>query len=126
VLKHRSLRFGVALYALAAVVAVSLLPAEHLHPSLFGRPVVHRHDVYVRSHQPSASFVDHGDHRDALIVQTVFAESGSRFVVAQPFIAETTVLVLPDLCVVTRTDALDERGGHDPPRRLASPRAPPA
>jgi hypothetical protein len=123
-LRVRPIRIGVAVWAMAALLALSMLPAEHLHASGPGRALVHRHMMDDGTEHPGSS-VDHGDHQSAQIVNPAF-DSQRQYDLDSPLIVAAPVLVAPEQRVVGRVQPTDAPLTHGPPIRVRSLRAPPA
>ena len=124
-LNRRGTRIGVALSAVAAVLALSILPAGHVHQSIDTGAVVHTH--LIKNGAPhDALGLDHGDHHNARTVHPTFtAERTMRFDAA-PALLVAVVLETPRVSTRAHVDAVDDPVIHGPPLRVPSLRAPPA
>lgn len=123
-LKARPIRIGVTACAVAAMLALSMLPAEHLHASDAERPVVHRHVIGDAAEHADSS-VDHPDHWAVQTLDPTF-HSERQYAVRRPLITVEPVLVVPDRRFAGRVEPLDAVMTHGPPIRVRSLRAPPA
>lgn len=120
------------LCAVAAVLALSILPAEHLHASAAGRSVLHRHVIdhevehnVHHSEDNSLSF-DHDDHRYATILDPAFA-SQRQYRPERPLSTPAFgVVVVPERRIAGSAERIDGPPTHGPPIRIRSLRAPPA
>jgi hypothetical protein len=123
-LKTRVLRIGVTVCAVAAVLALSIVPATHLHRSVSGRPLVHSH--LVNDPVEHAGTLDHGDHHAVGTFAPVFV--GERILNAVPALTPVAraVLARPETRSLAYSDALGAPVIHGPPGRIISLRAPPA
>src|SRR5215211_5441240 len=113
---------GMAIYAIAAMLALSALPAEHLHASA-GGGTVHRHLVEDRAEHDS-HVVSHGDHGAATTLEPSF-DTPRPHAVAGPSTAWSVVLVAPMRPRGT-VWPVDARLTHGPPIPFDSLPAPPA
>jgi hypothetical protein len=104
------------------MLALSLLPAEHLHESDSGS-IVHRHVIDDEGGHPRS--IDHGDHHGAKTLEPTFV-SESQYDLEQPEIIVTRVLVAPEGRLLDRVEPNDAPVAHGPPIRVGSLRAPPA
>ena len=123
-LKRRILRIGVTVYAVAAVLAVAVMPAPHMHQSASGKPLVHSH--LINDPVEHAGTLDHGDHRGVRTFAPVFL--AERTANSVPALTTVTLFVLatPETRSLGYSDALDAPVIHGPPLRVLSLRAPPA
>jgi hypothetical protein len=110
--------------AVAAVLVLSLLPAEHLHTFSVGQPIVHRH-VIDDTAQHGAASIDHDGHGGVTTLEPTFV-AARQYDVHRPLITVELVLVVPDRRVVGRVEPMDAVMTHGPPIRPPSLRAPPA
>jgi hypothetical protein len=124
VLKVRLTRIAVALCAIAATAAVSVVPAAHVHWSTAGVPAVHRH-VVANADDDHGATVNHGDHRRVRTVAPSFV-SERNFGMAPPLAAAALMLPPPVALVAGRVASRDVPLAHSPPLRFTSLRAPPA
>lgn len=123
-LKRRIVRIGVTVYAVAAVLAVAVMPAPHLHQSASGKPLVHSH--LINDPVEHAGTLDHGDHRGVRTFAPVFM--AERTMNSVPALMAVAVLVLarPESRSLGYSDSLNAPVIHGPPGRVLSLRAPPA
>lgn len=123
-MKTHVLRIGVAIWAITAVLSLSVLPVAHMHASESGRTVVHSHfgDGDDADHHDT---LGHGDHRQARSLAPAFLVEGAYH--ALPLVATPVfVLASPDVTVVRVVGDFRHPVIHGPPRQTASLRAPPA
>lgn len=120
----RVLRTGVAMWAVAVVLSLSVLPVAHIHASESGRTLVH-------SHFGDGAEADHhgtlgdGDHRKATSVARVFVVEGTYHPL--PLVATPAFeLASPDVTTVSVVGDFRHPVIHGPPGQNASLRAPPA
>jgi hypothetical protein len=122
-LKVRSVRVGVAFGVVVAVLALSVLPAAHLHRLASGQTMVHSHVLdAAEDHQNT---LDHGDHHAAQTLSAVFTVERGVY----SFVALTVAVVLlpvPQPQSFAYAPALVDPVIHGPPIRALSPRGPPA
>jgi len=123
-LKVTPVRIVVTACAVVAVLALSLLPAEHLHTSQSGAMLVHRHVVDVGAEHPDAG-LDHGDHTSATTVDSTFSLQ-RQYSSVRTLIPAGLLAVAPDRRFSGRVDRIDAPRSHGPPIRVRSLRAPPA
>lgn len=123
-LKARSTRIGVTLCAVGAMLALSMLPAEHLHASAFGKTLVHRH-VIDDAADHAGSSLDHGDHSSVKTLTLTF-DSQPHYDVAQPIATAELMVAPPDRRFIGRVGRAQGPPTHGPPIRTRSLRAPPA
>jgi hypothetical protein len=123
VLRARSTRIVVTVCAVAATLALSILPADHVHETYSGRPIVHRH--LIDDAAEHAGSIDHGDHHGVRTLEPTFV-SERQYDVDRPLIAVAVDLVAPESRLVGRVEPLDAPLAHGPPIRCSSLRAPPA
>jgi len=114
----------VAVWAAASILALSMLPAEHLHTSDVERPVVHRHGLDDGAGS-AGSFIDHDDHRSVSSSDPTYVPE-RQYDIDRPLITVELVLIRPDRRFVGRVEALDPVMTHGPLIRVRSLRAPPA
>ena len=111
-------------YAVAAVLALAVMPAPHLHESVSGKPLIHSH--LINDPVEHAGTLDHGDHRGVRTFAPVFmAERTTNSVPALMAVA-VFVLAKPETRSLAYSDALDAPVIHGPPPRVLSLRGPPA
>jgi hypothetical protein len=108
--------------AIAAVLALSLFPAEHLHESDSGS-IVHRHVIDDAGGHPGS--IDHGDHHGAKTLEPTFV-SESQYDVDRPETIVAGGVVAPEGRLLGRVEPIEAQLAHGPPIRIASLRAPPA
>ena len=106
-------------------MALSMLPAEHLHASPSGRALVHRHVIDEAAEHAGFSSIDQGDHRGITTLEPRFV-SGRHYDSRSPLITVELVLVAAERRFVGRMEPIDALMTHGPPIRVGSPRAPPA
>ncbi len=123
VLKARLVRIVVTVCAVAATLALSILPAEHLHESYSGRPIVHRH--VIDDPAEHAGTIDHGDHHGVKTLEPTFVAE-REYDVDRPLVTVELVLVAPEPRFIGRVEPIAARLTHGPPIRVRSLRAPPA
>lgn len=122
-LKNRPARIVVASVGVVSLLALSLLPLEHVHGARSGAGIVHRHVIDLATEHSGFS-LDHGDHRSARTVVPAF-ESQRLDDAGNPMIEAAVVLLAPELTERPGySDRIDSRL-HGPPIRLTSLRAPP-
>lgn len=123
-LKRRILRIGVTVCAVAAVLALSMVPTTHVHQSLSGKPLVHSH--FINDPVEHAGTLDHGDHHGVRTFASVFM--AERTTNSVPVLTTVAVFVLarPETRSLGYRDALDAPVIHGPPLRVLSLRGPPA
>jgi len=119
-LKARILRIGVTICAVMAVLALSILPATHLHRSISGNALIHSH--LVDDPLEHAGTLDHGVRTFA----PVFTTERTTHAVAMLAAASPVFLVTVERRSLGYTEALDAPVIHGPPLRIPSLRAPPA
>ena len=122
-LKVRSVRVGVALSAVVAVLALAVLPGPHLHQLASGRTMVHSH-LFDEAADHEGT-LEHSDHHAANMLSPVFTVERGEY----SFVALTVAVVLlpvPKPQSLAYAPALDAPLIHGPPIRALSPRAPPA
>lgn len=124
VFKARSTRIGVTVCAVGAMLALSMLPAEHLHASDFGKAFVHRHVIDDRADHPGSS-LNHGDHTSVKTLDPTF-DAQRHYDVAQPLLTAELLVATPDRRFTGRVDRAQGPPTHGPPIRIRSLRAPPA
>lgn len=123
-LKARSTKLGVAICALCAMVALSVLPAEHLHASDVSKSFLHRH-VIDDGADHAGSSLDHGDHTSVKTLNPTF-DVQRQYEVGQPLLAAELLVPRPDSRVTARVERAQGPPAHGPPIRIRSLRAPPA
>ncbi|MEO6212335.1 MAG: hypothetical protein ABIP65_01790 [Vicinamibacterales bacterium] len=123
-MRARILRTGATVCSVFALLALSMLPAEHLHRTEAAPALIHRHVVDQAVDQSSAA-AEHADHPDATTLEPVFM-SVRQFVVGKPIAGAATLVILPDRRFVGRVDPTDIPRLHGPPIRFDSLPAPPA
>ena len=109
--------------AIAATVALSILPAAHVHVADGGAPLVHQHPVNAPAGHGSA--LDHPDHHGVNTLEPVFV-SERQYDVDHPLLTAASVLVAPAHRLIGRVDLTGDPVAHGPPIRIRSLRAPPA
>lgn len=114
------------------MLALSVLPSEHLHASGSGKSQVHRHVAAVETehhgHEPEdtrPSF-DHGDHRLATTLEPAFASQRQYWPERPLSTTAFSVVVVPEQAIVGSVERIDAPPAHGPPIRIRSLRAPPA
>jgi hypothetical protein len=112
------------------MLALSMLPAVHVHDSVSGETVAHRHVVDEDSDHDDArahtgSSLDHGDHHAAKTLEPAFV-SEHQFDLDHPVVTVERVVTVPDRRFIGRVEATDDVMTHGPPIRVDSLRAPPA
>lgn len=117
-------RIGVSVCAVAAMLTVSMLPAEHLHTSEGGRQLIHRHAPDDADAHDGSSF-DHREPGSVTMLEPTFV-SERRYAGDRPLITVDLVVVEPTRRVVGPMAAVDILKAHGPPIRAGSPRAPPS
>lgn len=118
-------RIGVTACVLVGTLAMSILPAGHLHTSDAGRSFVHRHAIDVGADHGRAS-IGHGDHDGVQTLDPLFV-SERQYDVERPLITAELVIVAPGQRLPGWTEAIDgPLRLHGPPIRTGSLRAPPA
>lgn len=123
--QSRPLIIAVTVCALAAMLALSMLPAEHLHVSSeSGHQVVHRHASDDADAHDGSSF-DHSEPGSVTILEPTFV-SERRYAGDRPLITVDLVVVEPTRSVIGPMAAVDILKAHGPPIRAGSPRAPPS
>ena len=123
VLKARLVRIVVTVCSVAATLALSIVPAAHVHESYSGRLIVHRHVIDDAAEH--AGTIDHGDHHGVRTLEPTFV-SERQYDVDRPLITVELVLVAPEPRFVGRVEPIAARLTHGPPIRSGSLRAPPA
>lgn len=110
--------------AIFAIVGAWMLPAEHLHFSSDHGATLHRHAEPLHDHAGQAADLD-GHHPDSTLSPVYLSEPASRVErpVATVFAWHVAV---PVARLVSLAAPLRIALAHGPPRRLSSPRAPPA
>jgi hypothetical protein len=123
-LKKRFLRIGVTAFAVAAVLALAIVPAAHLHQSLVGKPLIHSH--FLDNPVEHAPTLDHSDHHAVTTFASVFI--AERTAHSVPAFTTITLFVLPTSETQLRgfRDVLESPVIHGPPLGVLSLRAPPA
>lgn len=124
-LTTRSYRIVVTFCAGAAMLALSNLPAAHLHAEDFGSSFVHRHVTDDGTTEHPASALDHADHSSVKMLDPTF-NSQRQYDVGHPLTSVGLVVVAPDQRFAGPTDRIDAPRAHGPPIRIRSLRAPPA
>lgn len=122
--KIRFIRIAVAISALPAILAFSLLPSEHLHASDAGTSFVHRHVIEHESEHGSAS-VGHEDHESATTLYSAF-DFERRYHPVHPLTTPELLLRKPQCTQEDAVERMDPPPTHGPPIRIRSLRAPPA
>ena len=122
--QFRPLEIAVTVWALAAMLALSMLPAEHLHTSESGHQVAHRHASDDADAHDDSSF-DHSEPGSVTILEPTFV-SERRYAGDRPLITVDLVVAEPTRGVVGPMAAVDILKAHGPPIRAGSPRAPPS
>ena len=112
------------------MLGLSMLPAVHVHDSVSGQTVAHRHVVDEASDHDDAlahtgSSLDHGDHHAAKTLEPTFVAERP-FDLDHPVVTVRVVLAELDRRVVGQVDPPDGVMTHGPPIRVDSLRAPPA
>ena len=128
VLLFRTIRFVASGCAVAALVALSMLPAEHIHESHERPQVVHRHVVDEPSEHADSGhhgFIEHDGHLGVTILEPTFF-SERQYDIERPLVTIAPVLVAPERRVAVGVDLIDDPVAHGPPLRVGSLRAPPA
>ncbi len=121
----RFFSIGATLFAVTAMAVLSMLPAEHLHRSHSGPPVVHRHATDGAVDHAGIAF-EQGDHHGAKTLELRYM-ARRHYDLGRPLIAVELVLVAPEQPMVARVDVLETPMTHGPPLRIGPPlRAPPA
>lgn len=110
--------------AVGAMLALSMLPVEHLHASNFGQVFVHRH-IIDEGATHAGSSLDHGDHTSVRTLNPTF-DSQRHYDVAQPPVTAELLIAPPDRRYTGRVDRAQGPPTHGPPIRSRSLRAPPA
>jgi hypothetical protein len=123
-LKARILRIGVTICAVMAVLALSILPATHLHRSISGNALIHSH--LIDDPLEHAGTLDHGDHHGVRTFAPVFTTERTTHAVAMLAAASPVFLVTVERRSLGYTETLDAPVIHGPPLRIPSLRAPPA
>jgi hypothetical protein len=123
-LKGRILRIGGATSAVIAVLALSILPAMHLHRSTSGKSLVHSHLIdHPIEHE---GMLDHGDHHGVRTFPPVFTVERPIDALPTLAVAIAVFLATPEPQSSGYSEAIDAPAIHGPPIRSASLRAPPA
>ena len=122
-LNARLVKIVVTVCSVAATLALSILPAEHLHESYAGRPIVHRH--VIEDAAEHAGTIDQGDHHDAKTLEPAFVAE-REYDVDRPLVTVELVLVAPEPRFIGRVEPIAARLTHGPPIRVRSLRAPPS
>jgi len=117
------MRIAVTVCAVAATLALSMLPAEHVHETYSGRAIVHRHVIDDAAEH--AGTIDHGDHHATKTLDSTFVAE-RHYDVDRPLVSVEFVLVAPEPRFVGRVEPIAPRLTHGPPIRVGSLRAPPA
>lgn len=124
-LKGRIVRIGVTICAVVAVVALSMLPATHLHRSISGKSLVHSH--FTADPVEHAGALDHADHNGVRTFVSVFtAERTTDPVMAPTVVTAVFLLAAVEPRPLAYNDALEAPVIQGPPLRVISLRAPPA
>ena len=105
------------------MLALSILPAEHLHESYSGASIVHRHVIDDAAEH--ADTIEHGDHHGVKTLEPTFL-SERQYDVDSPLIIVELALAAPEQRLVGRVEPIAARLTHGPPIRSRSLRAPPA
>jgi len=144
-LKARFTRLVVVASALAAMLALPVLPPGHLHASDDGRALVHRHSISLDSAHGDATFghghatvdpidatvdhddaiLDHGEHSSAATVAASFDLQRS-YHPDRPLTSPAVVLIPPEDRLAASMERVSTPPTHGPPIRIRSLRAPPA
>src|SRR5215210_746510 len=103
--------------SVASTLALSIVPAEHVHQSFSGRPIVHRH--VIEDPAQHAGTIDHGDH-DALKTLEARFVAERPYDVDRPVIAVEPVLVAPEPRFVGRLEPIAAHRTGGPPTLLRS------
>jgi hypothetical protein len=123
-LKGRIVRIGVTICAVMAVLALSILPATHLHQSISGKALIHSH--LIDDPLEHAGTLDHGDHHGVRTFAPVFTTERTTHAVTTLAVGSAVFLVTPERRSLGYTEALDAPVIHGPPLRIPSLRGPPA
>jgi hypothetical protein len=123
-LKGRIVRIGVTVCAVMAVLALSILPATHLHQSISGKALIHSH--LIDDPLEHAGTLDHGDHHGVRTFAPVFTTERTTHAVTTLAAGSAVFLVTPERRSLAYTEALDAPVIHGPPLRIPSLRGPPA
>ncbi len=122
--KGRLATLVVTVCSVATTLALSILPAEHLHESDTGRPTVHRHVIdHTAEH---AGAIDHGGHHDVKTLDDPLFVSERQYSVDRPQFTGALLLVAPERRPVGRVEPIDAPLAHGPPIRVGTLRGPPA
>lgn len=106
------------------MLALSVLPAEHVHASGAGKVLVHRHVIDDGAHHSDSS-LDHGKHATVTTLEPAF-DAQRRYEAPHPLTASERLAARPDLRVAGRMDRIAAPPAHGPPIRVGSLRGPPA
>ena len=115
-----------AVWGVATVAALAVLPLEHLHAAgtpESSRPVVHRHHVDSHSTRSSSS-LEHGDHGTAVFSSSAF-DTIQKFAVGPPVVVPSAVVIPPPVAALGHRAASDGPPIHGPPKLSVLSRAPP-
>ena len=119
----RPCRIVATIGAVAATLALSMLPTEHVHTSHAGRAVAHRHVIDDRPEH--AGSLAHGDHGGVTTREPSFV-SELQHAVNRPLITVEMVPAVPARRSAGRVALIDPLMTHGPPIRVSSLRGPPA
>jgi hypothetical protein len=133
VLTSRILKIVAAASSGIAMLALSLLPLEHLHRSASGPSVIHRHfmEEDVEAHHDSHTAegvhasLHHSDHGDAETLTPAFVAE-RHYLPMAPLVVAVFLLPAPEPRAVYPIELDVVPLAHGPPIRLLSLRGPPA
>lgn len=130
-LNSRIIQIVTAVGSGLAMLALSVLPAEHVHRSDSGPSVVHRHvidadnDAHHDSHAADLQASgDHGDHADAETLTATFVAE-RQYVALAPLVVAIFLFQAPEPQSIVREVVDDVPLAHGPPIRLLALRGPP-
>jgi hypothetical protein len=110
---------------MVAVLALSALPAAHLHRSLSGKTLIHSHLETHESEHHGA--LDHGEHQTARTVAAVFTtEPTTNWLTVPAVVTAVFLLTAPETLSAIYVGANDAPAIHGPPPRASLLRGPPA
>ena len=119
-------RFAGAVWGVATVATLSVLPAAHLHvgdtPG-FSPTVIHRHTVASPSKGSGAS-IDHGDHGTAVFLSSAF-DVIPKVAPDHPVVVSSGLVFAPPVARAVHVAASGQPPIHGPPQSPPTSRAPP-
>lgn len=118
------MRVAVTVCAVAAILALSTLPVEHLHRSDSAKAIVHRHAMDDVPERLGVT-LDHSDHHSARTLEPAFV-SQRQYDLDRTLVTAARVFMAFDRRVAGPLKPFDARKAHGPPVSSASLRAPPA